>query len=365
MKVETLDVVQMEELIAFDERHPLKLESGQLLSPVRVAFETYGELNSDGTNAILICHALTANAHAAGVHAASDPTAGWWDGLIGPGKAFDTSKYFVVCPNILGSCYGTTGPVSVNPQSNKPYRSTFPEITIRDIVAVQKQTLELLGVKRIVTAVGSSLGGMQALEWAVMYPEFCDSVIPISASAAQSPWCIALNSIARACITNDPAWNGGDYSRQPSGMGVARMVGMVSYRSVEELEQRFGRTRRPGNRFEAGNLFEVESYLVHQAKKLVERFDANTYLTLSRATDRHDIAEGRGTIEEVLASTGIPILSIGISSDIRYPVREQKYIAELAPKGRYGEVLSEHGHDAFLIESDQLNSIIGKFLNEQ
>lgn len=362
---ETSEVVRTKMLTAFDESRPLRLQSGATLTPVTVAYETYGELNNEGTNAILVCHALTADAHAAGIHSSSDPVPGWWDGLIGPGRALDTDRYFVVCPNILGSCYGTTGPVSINPATGQKYVNEFPELNVRDIVTVQKRTLDLLGVNRLVTAVGSSLGGMQALEWAIMHPEFCESVIPISASAAQSAWCIALNSIVRASILNDPVWANGNYRKQPEGMGVARMVGMISYRSPDELEQRFGRNRQvSGDVFDAGNLFQVESYLRHQAQKLLDRFDANTYLTLSRATDRHDIAEGRGETQEILRSIQIPLLSIGVSSDIRYPIREQKYLAGLASKGRYAEVSSFHGHDAFLIEFDQLNSIIGNFLNE-
>jgi homoserine O-acetyltransferase len=311
-------------------------------------------LNSDRSNAILICHALTANADAAE----------WWGGLVGPGKAFDTDRYFVVSPNILGSCYGTTGPTSLDSRTGRPFGPDFPPITVRDIVRVQKALLDTLGVRRLTTISGSSLGGMQVLEWAIMYPDFCASIIPISTSARQSAWCIALNAVARAAIVNSPEWNGGQYTRQPSGMGIARMIGMISYRSPLELEHRFGRDRQSGDtdRFNDTNLFQVESYLRHQGNKLVDRFDANTYITLSRAMDFHDISLGRGSIEETLAAVRAAMLCIGVSTDIRYPTHEQHELVRHVPGARYAEISSVHGHDAFLIEFDQLNAAIKPFL---
>lgn len=356
--VQTLNdsVIRSTEL--FDALHPLAFESGKTLGPVTVAYETYGTLNEEGTNAILICHALTANASAAV----------WWGGLIGPGKVFDPDRYFIVCPNILGSCYGTTGPVSVNPETGEEYRLSFPQITVRDIVRVQKELLDHLGVKRLVTACGSSLGGMQALEWAVTYPDFCQSVIPISTSAQQSSWCIALNAVARNAIMGDPDWNNGFYTRQPEkGLGLARMIGMISYRSAEEFEQRFGRTRQygDGNPFDFTSPFQVESYLAHQGRKLAERFDANTHLLLSHTVDSHDIARGRGSVADVLNHIRATTLCIGVSTDIRYPVREQRELVRWIPGARYAEIDSIHGHDAFLIEFDQLSEIIGGFLKNE
>lgn len=362
MATDSLEVVITEQVEVFTNADPLVLESGARLAPVTVVYETYGELNNEGTNAVLVCHALTADAHAAGYHSHDDKAPGWWDGLIGPGRALDTERYFVICPNILGSCYGTTGPRSLCPETGKPYQMSFPPFTVRDIVNVQKKILDLIGVKQLATVTGSSLGGMQALEWAIMYPNFCASVIPISTSAKQSAWCIALNSIARAAITNDPAWDNGHYSRQPKGMGVARMVGMISYRSPMEFEQRFGRDFRGSNLLDTAGKYEVEHYLLHQAEKLVERFDANTYLYLSRAMDLHDITRNRGALDQVLRTFAGPVLCIGVSSDIRYPVREQKELARLIPNARYAEIESVHGHDAFLIEFDQMNRIIKSFL---
>ncbi|MGB2868720.1 MAG: homoserine O-acetyltransferase [Bacteroidota bacterium] len=341
----------------FDASHPLVLESAETLAPVTVAYETYGTLNEEGTNAILICHALTASASAAQ----------WWGGLVGPGKVFDPERYFIVCPNILGSCYGTTGPVSVNPETGEPYRLSFPQITVRDIVRVQKKLLDRLGVTRLVTMCGSSLGGMQVLEWAVMFPELCESIIPISTSSQQSTWCIALNTVARNAIMGDPEWKNGFYTRQPErGLGLARMVGMISYRSAQEFEERFGRTRQygDGNPFDFNNPFQVESYLAHQGRKLADRFDANTYLLLSHAVDSHDIARGRGSVAHVLHHIRATTLCIGVSTDIRYPVREQQELVRWIPHARYAEIDSIHGHDAFLIEFDQLNEIIGGFLRD-
>ncbi|MBI4428287.1 MAG: homoserine O-acetyltransferase [Ignavibacteriales bacterium] len=348
--------------------HPLQLESGSFLAPVTVAFETYGELNSDGTNAVLICHALTASAHAAGYQAFDDKSAGWWDGLIGPGKAFDTEKYFVVCPNILGSCYGTTGPSSTNPKTGQPYRLSFPQITVRDIVNVQKKLLDVLGVRRLVTVCGSSLGGMQVLEWGILYSEFCETIIPVSTAARQPAWCIALNAVARSAIKNDPQWQNGNYVEQPSrGLALARMIGMISYRSPEEFERRFGQQRKEpsGNPFDVDNIFQAESYLRYQGQKLVSRFDANTYLCLSHAMDLHDVTRGRGSVTDVLSSVSLPALCLGVSSDVRYPVIHQHELVRSLGNAEYAEIESLHGHDAFLIEYEQLNRLIKEFLERK
>lgn len=361
----TREFVETRFVQLYDESQPLRLECGQTLAPVTVAYETYGTLNDDGTNAVLICHALSASAHAAGRHSADDATPGWWDGVIGPGRAFDTDRYFVICPNILGSCYGTTGPTSLNPITGVPYRMTFPQITVRDMVRVQKRLLDVLGVNRLVTVIGSSLGGMQVLEWAVMYPDFCTSAMPISTAAQQPAWCIALNMAARVAITNDPAWLNGNYAHQPArGLALARMIGMISYRSPQEFEERFGRQRKhpAGDYFNFDNSFQVERYLYHQGQKLVQRFDANTYLYLTRAMDLHDVAFGRGSLVETLRSVRARVLSIGVSSDQRYPTFLQKQIAQAIPNAKYVEIDSIHGHDAFLIEFEKLGRIISEYL---
>jgi len=342
----------------FDTESPLPLDLGGTLAPVDVAFETYGTLNSDATNAVLICHALTGSAFAAGGPDAQGQS-GWWTGLIGPGKTIDTREFFVISPNIRGSCYGTTGPSSVDPDTGSPYGPRFPSITIRDIVHVQHALVRHLGVRRLRTVIGSSLGGMQVLEWGAIYPDLCDTLIPVSAAAAQPAWCIGLNAIARAAMTSDPAWNNGNYEDQPQrGLALARMVGMMSYRTPEEYEQRFGRSPSDAPSFD----YAVESYLHYQGAKLVGRFDANTYLTLSKATDGHDIARGRGSAEAVLGGITVPTLSIGFSSDQRYHPVHQKFVAESLPNGRYVEIESIHGHDGFLIDFQQLDAVIRPFL---
>ncbi|HEX9614850.1 MAG TPA: homoserine O-acetyltransferase [Bacteroidota bacterium] len=349
----------------FDDTRPFRLECGKSLGRVTVAYETYGTLNAEGTNAMLVCHALTANAHAAGFSPAGDPSPGWWDGLIGPGKALDPTRYYIVSPNILGSCYGTTGPVSINPETGRRYGIDFPPLTVRDIVEVQKALLDFLGVNRLETVLGSSLGGMQVLEWGVLHPGFCESIIPISTAAQQPAWCIALNAAARAAIMGDPAWLGGEYTEQPEhGLALARMVGMISYRSFTEFEARFGRTRQKehGEYNDPSNIFAIESYLLHQGKKLADRFDANTYVVLSRATDLHDVAQGRGSVRDVLGEIKARTLAIGVSTDARYHTHLQKEIALGIPNARYREIRSIHGHDAFLIEYEQLNAIIAEFL---
>ncbi|HSE42140.1 MAG TPA: homoserine O-acetyltransferase [Acidobacteriota bacterium] len=348
------ELVQTKCVELFDDQNPLILESGAYLDPVHVAYETYGSLNADGTNAILICHALTANAHAAGKHTHNDKTSGWWDSLIGPGRAFDTDHYFVVCPNILGSCYGTTGPASLNPSTGELYRQEFPQFTIRDLVAVQKRLLDFLDVQELVTISGSSLGGMQVLEWPLMYPEFCKSIIPISTAARQTAWCIALNTAARTAIMNDPDWNDGEYELQPSrGLSLARMIGMISYRSGAEFEARFGSDR-----------YQIQNYLSYQGEKLVSRFDANTYLYLTLAMDSHDITRGRDTLAKVLADINCPVCCIGFSSDVRYPVSDQQELVDHMPNAQLHVLNSIHGHDAFLIEFDAMSKVITTFLED-
>lgn len=345
-------LVRTQCLELFNDQNPLLLESGAQLAPVHVAYETYGILNDDGTNAILICHALTANAHAAGKHSAIEKTSGWWDPLIGPGRAFDTDRYFVVCPNILGSCYGTSGPASLNPVTGELYRLDFPQFTVRDIVNVQKRLLDFLGVHHLVTISGSSLGGMQVLEWPLMYPEFCESIIPISTATHQTAWCIALNTAARAAIINDPDWNHGDYERQPAkGLALARMIGMISYRSSAEFEQRFGH-----------DSYQIESYLRYQGEKLVSRFDANSYLYLSRAMDSHDIARDRDTVANVLAQINCQVCCVGFNSDVRYPISNQQEIVKHIPNAKLHILDSIHGHDSFLIEFDAMSDVIKEFL---
>lgn len=364
----------------YDEENPLKLESGKLLPRVQVAYQTYGSLNENGDNAILICHALTGNAHAAGIldgeeyDKESTPDLlrqyskiyankpGWWDPLIGPGKVFDTEKYFVICQNFLGSCYGTTGPLSeIN---DKRYGADFPVVTVRDMVRVQKKLIDFLGVKKLKTITGGSLGGMQVLEWLILYPQLVETSIPIATSIAHSPWAVSLNQAAREAIRADAIFNNGNYTEQPhKGLALARRIAMITYRSYDSFGNRFGRERmNAGGSYDSSNKFQIESYLDHHGDKLLERFDANTYITITFAMDYHDLSKDRGDMREILNSIKQPTLALGISTDVLYPAKEQQEYIQNISNGSYAEIQSIHGHDAFLIEFDQLTKIIGDFM---
>ena len=366
----------------FDPAHPYRLENGAMLKQVTVAYETHGELDRDGSNVILICHALTGDAHVAGagiykkdllrqvphLRAMKPGQPGWWDGMIGPGKPFDTNRFFIICSNILGSCYGTAGPASVDPETGNLYKIKFPATSVRDMVHLQYELIRYLGVKKLRTVTGGSLGGMQVLEWAVMYPEMVHSIIPIATSVQHSAWCIGINHLSRKAILDDPDWQGGNYTEQPvNGLGLARQIGMVSYRADLIFNSRFARNRVKSAQPPSGTeeVFQVESYLDYQGEKLVKRFDANCYLYLSWAMDQHDVARGRGKLNEVMGTIKAKTLCIGIDSDILYPAHEQQTIAGMISGAQYAEIKSDYGHDAFLIEFDQLSGIITPFLERE
>jgi homoserine O-acetyltransferase len=357
---------------------PLRLQLGGELSQVAVAFETYGQLNAAADNAILLCHALTGSAHAAGLHRREE-VPGWWDPLIGPDKAIDTNRYFVISSNVLGGCYGTTGPVSINPATGRPYGIDFPRYTIRDMVEVQRRLVRALGVTRLAAVIGGSMGGMQVLEWAAMHPEMVGAIAPIAIGTQHSAWAIGLNEVARRAIMSDPAWREGHYPvwEQPeTGLGLARAIAMLSYRSFDSLEAKFGRERRevppaagasrpaPSSQQALAMSFEIASYLSYQSVKLVERFDANTYIHLTLAMDDYDLGEGRGGREKVLRSLKMPALVMGVPSDVLYPEQEQLELAGLLQEARYARIASPHGHDAFLIEFPQLAAQLRRFLRE-
>ncbi|MBS4021101.1 MAG: homoserine O-acetyltransferase [Dethiobacter sp.] len=346
-----------------------RLESGRALSPVTVAYETYGCLDASGSNAILIAHALTGSALVASSPDAEEE--GWWDGLIGPGKIFDTDRYFIVCANVLGGCYGSTGPASLNPETGRPFGMDFPVVTIRDMVCAQKKLLDYLGVKRLVTVAGGSMGGMQALEWAVVFPGFVSSVISIAASERLTPLAIAYNQAGRRAIMDDPDWRRGDYYDRTfpaSGLSLARMIGTITYKSNETFEERFGR-KLQGDKSDYYNFFQdfaVESYLSYQGAKLVSRFDPNSYLYLTKAMDLHDLTRGYTSPAAAMGRIRARVLLLGISTDLLYTPQEVRGLAvELRRHGvdaSYREIQSPFGHDAFLIEFAQISRLINGFL---
>jgi homoserine O-acetyltransferase len=348
----------------------LSLDCGASLAQVDVVYETYGALNASRSNAILLLHALSGDAHVAGI---SEETGkpGWWDNSVGPGKAFDTEKYFMICSNVLGGCRGTTGPASVNPDTGAPYAMSFPVITIPDMVRLQKKLIDHLGIERLLAVAGGSMGGMQALEWAVAYPESVVAAIPIATTARHSAQQIAFNEVGRQAIMADPDWNEGNYyGGKPPGRGlsVARMVGHITYMSDESMREKFGRRLREKDRygFDFSVDFEVESYLRYRGAQFVERFDANAYLYITKALDYFDLANGRGSLAEVLGKTVARFLVISFTSDWLYPTYQSLEIVNaLRSRNRdvaYCELTSNYGHDAFLVDIGEQTEILRGFL---
>ncbi|WP_248925029.1 homoserine O-acetyltransferase MetX [Paenibacillus hamazuiensis] len=341
----------------------LTLESGKTLAAVQVAYETYGTLSPSKDNCVLVCHALTGDARAAGI-------GGWWDGFIGPGKALDTNHYFVVCSNVLGGCSGTTGPASVNNETGRRFALSFPVVTIRDMVRVQKMLLDELGIPGLAAVIGGSMGGMQALEWAILFPGMVRMCVLIATCHRLSPMGIAYNDIARQAIISDPGWQGGDYyggAGPVEGLAIARMLGMVKYGTADMYNRKFGRALvRGGDELDFWAAYEVERYLRYQGEKLVGRFDANSYLYLLKAMDTHDICRGRGSLEEVLRQTEAFFVVAGISSDSFYPCAEHRELVLLlkreGKRAVFLELESPHGHDAFLIETEKLHGLLGEYL---
>ena len=352
----------------------LTLESGARLGPVTLAYETYGTLNPEQTNAILVLHALSGDSHAAGYYAEDDPKPGWWDSMVGPGKGIDTDRYFVLCSNVLGSCLGSTGPSSPNPATGLPYGLDFPLVTIGDMVQAQKKLLDTLGIRRILAVIGGSIGGMQVLEWALRYPEMVSAAVPLATSTKHSALAIAFNEVARQAIMADPNWQGGNYYQgpQPSlGLAVARMIGHITYLSDEALRMKFGRRLQDKNdfsyNFDAD--FQVESYLRYQGAKFVERFDANSFLYITKAADYFDLGlqHGNGSTVEAFSKTEAKFLVVSFTSDWLYPTYQSKEIVSALKKnGRdvsFLEIEAEWGHDAFLLPSERLTELLRGFLD--
>jgi homoserine O-acetyltransferase/O-succinyltransferase len=352
------------------EKQPLKLEAGGSIGPVTIAYETWGRPSPTRVNAILVEHALTGDSHAAGPAGAGHLTPGWWDRLIAPGAAIDTDRWWVICPNILGGCQGTTGPASPSPDGS-PWGSRFPVITIKDQVAVEAVLADALGIGRWAAVVGGSMGGMRVLEWAVTHPERLERMIVLACGAAATPEQIALCAVQAQAIRLDPQFRGGDYYDGESaegpqwGLGLARRIGHISYRSELELAARFGRQAQTGEEPLTGGRYSIESYLDHHADKLRRRFDANSYLVLSRAMDHHDVGRDRGGAERALSGVLARSTIAAIDSDRLYPPRLQLEMAELLPDRPKVELIrSLHGHDGFLIESEQVGDVIAGALDE-
>ncbi|NDB06830.1 MAG: homoserine O-acetyltransferase, partial [Acidimicrobiia bacterium] len=335
----------------------------------------WGSLNSDASNAILLCHAWTGDSHVAGRAGEGHPTPGWWEGAVGPGLAIDTNQFFVVCANVLGGCQGSTGPASPHPVDGKPYGSRFPVITIRDMVRTQARLADHLGVRKWRAVVGGSMGGMQVLEWAVTFPERVGAIMPIATCAQASAQQIAWGSIGRRGITNDPKWRGGDYydaapgDGPHEGLSTARMVAQVTFRSDNVFTDRFGRDMVGGEGSSTLALeqkFEVERYLEYHGEKLCRRFDANSYIAIGKAMDLHDVGRSRGGLVAAMKRVTMPSLTMGIWSDFLYPVYQQLQIRDLVAangaRSEYVEVDSPHGHDAFLIELDQVGPAVKRFI---
>ncbi len=366
------DSVGIVETKFFNIDEPFILESGKSLEKITVAYETYGELNNEKNNAILICHALTGDSHAAGWHKGARKP-GWWEMVIGPGKVLDSEKYFIICSNVLGGCKGTTGPSSINPETNKEYGLDFPVITIKDMVDVQKILVDSFGINQLYAVVGGSMGGMQVLQWIVTYPEMMKKAIPIATTARSSPQQIAFNEVGRQSIFSDPNWNGGNYydtGKIPkNGLSVARMIAHITYLSDESMYIKFGRDLQDKEEisYDLSMDFQVESYLHHQGESFVKRFDANSYLYITKAVDLFDLSTNNSVIEG-FKDVKCKLEVISVDSDWLYPTEQStEIVAALNANDvevTFSEIKSNYGHDAFLLERGQLNYLLSKFLSD-
>jgi len=354
------------------ENDRLVLESGREFGPVTLRYETYGELDATRSNAILLLHAFSGDAHAAGYHSDGDQRPGWWDSMVGPGKAFDTDRYFVICSNVLGGCQGSTGPGSINPDTGKPYGLSFPVITMEDMVRAQERLVRHLGIDRLLAVAGGSMGGMQALQWGVTYPDAVAGVIVLASTARLSAQGIAFNAVGRNAIMSDPRWRNGDYygAQTPDrGLAIARMIGHITYLSDGSMHDRFGRRlqERAEFGFDFNDQFEVESYLEYKGDTFVDRVDANTYIYLSKAIDYFDLGAKYGSLESALAGCQSKFMVVSFTSDWLYPSYQSKEIVvALMRRGKdvsYVEIDCPFGHDSFLLETDRQGPMISSFLN--
>jgi homoserine O-acetyltransferase len=369
LKSESIGLVKQQYFTFAEPPNELKLDSGKTLGPITIAYETYGELNADKSNAILVVHALSGDAHAAGFHE-GDKNPGWWDDLIGPNKALDTGRYFVICSNIIGGCKGSTGPSSINPKTGKPYALDFPIITIGDMVRAQKHLIDYLGIRKLLCVVGGSVGGMQVLQWVASYPKSVQSAIPIATAAKHSPQQIAFDEVGRQAVMADPAWNQGNYydsSKPERGLAVARMIGHITYMSDKSMEEKFSRKLKDKDySFKFTTDFEVEGYLRYRGDNFVKRFDANSYLYITKAMDYFDLSGAKLIPKD--KSIDVRFLVISFKSDWLYPsYQSQDIVRQLKIRGvdaTYCEINSTYGHDAFLLEVEEETRLIKHFLKK-
>jgi homoserine O-acetyltransferase/O-succinyltransferase len=363
----SVGIVQTKTMRVVEPQCPLELECGRKLAPIDVSYETYGTLNEAGDNAILICHALSGNAHVAGYNSPSDRKPGWWDSMVGPGKGIDTNKFFVICSNILGGCSGTTGPSSINPATGKPYGLDFPIITIADMVKVQKLLLDKLGIKQLLAVVGGSIGGMQVLQWAIAYPDFVKGAIAVATASHLGAQSVAFDAVGRNAILADPNFDCGQYHGKEGpdrGLAIARMIGHITYLSEQGMREKFGRRLRGSDQYsyDFNSEFAVETYLDYQGQTFVERFDANSYLYITKATDYFDLQKDFGSLEKAFAKTKSRFLIISFTSDWLFtPAQSKAMVDALAAVNKdvsYCDIASPYGHDAFLLEPE----VLGRFL---
>lgn len=358
----------------FNPPHTLQFASGQRLGPVRVAFETYGTLNADRSNAVFICHALTGDAHAAGWHSDSDRKPGWWDAFIGPGKGIDTRKYFVICANVLGGCQGTTGPGSINPADGRRFCLSFPFLTVRDVVTVHSELVRSLGISRLLAVVGGSLGGMQVLEWTVRFPEQVRAAVVLASAPKLSAQGIAFNAVGRRAIYADPGFANGEYYETEGpryGLALARMVAHITYLSEDSIELKFGRRLQDSDSFafsmQKETEFQIESYLHYQGKRFVQRFDANSYLYLTRMMDYFDLSDGFDSLASAVAGTKARFLVASYDTDWLFPTSQSRELVSALLRSHrhvsFIELRCPFGHDSFLIDIDPLAALVSPFLD--
>jgi len=373
--------------------NPFNFESGQVLPGFTLRYETYGRLNAARDNAVVVCHALSGDHHCAGIHALTDSKPGWWNNFIGPGKAIDTSRFFVLCANVLGGCQGSSGPLSLDPATGRPFGLTFPFVTVRDMVRAQKLLCDHLGLASLAAVVGGSMGGMQVLQWGIEYPAFVRRLIPLATTARESAQAIAFNEVGRQAIMQDPEWHHGEYAAGGGphvGLAIARMMAHITYLSDESMDLKFGRrktagaatpvSRKSGPESVAASApaappsaaytfdvqFEVESYLQHQGRSFINRFDANSYLYITRALDHFDLTAAYGSLEQSFAAVEAETLSVAFTSDWLFPPAQNREIVlallRAGKRASYAELATNLGHDSFLLQSEDLYTLVRSFL---